>query len=92
MAVTDNPISTRFDIRTLKTIGLEKPSRWPLTTTGCAHWMREPGTDNSINIQGKIGIMGPHLEVGGLIHLNIFNVRDFSFFFQRDLYQRRTTF
>jgi len=63
MAVTDNPISTRFDIRTLRTISMEAPKRFPPTISGCAHWMREPGTDNSINIATKIGLTGPHLEV-----------------------------
>ena len=31
--------------------------------TGCAHWMREPGTDNSITMQMKLGVFGNHIEV-----------------------------
>ena len=34
MAVTDNPISTRFDIRTLRTISMESPKRFPPTISG----------------------------------------------------------
>lgn len=63
MAVTDSVPATQFKIDTLDTVGLLKPSRWPVTTTTCAHWMREPGTDNSINVFMKIGMTGPYYEV-----------------------------
>jgi len=63
MAVTDSPESTRFDIDTLDTISMEGPKLFPPTISGCTHWMREPGTDNSINIATKLGLTGPHLEV-----------------------------
>jgi len=56
MAVTDSPVPTRFDIDTLSTHGMEHMPTLPMTLTGCAHWMREPGTDNSINIQMKMGL------------------------------------
>ena len=36
---------------------------FPPTVSGCAHYMREPGTDNSININAKIGLTGPYYEV-----------------------------
>jgi len=60
MAVNDFATPTRFDIDTLKT--MELPKRYP-TISGCTHWQREPGTDNSINIATKAGLYGPHLEV-----------------------------
>merc|ERR1712080_222135 len=48
MAVTDDPLATRFDIDTLDTLGLQTPKlQLPMTASGCTHWMREPGTDNS---------------------------------------------
>ena len=33
------------------------------TGTGCAHFMREPGTDNSITMMMKMGAFGNHIEV-----------------------------
>ena len=36
---------------------------FPPTVSGCTHWMREPGTDNSINVVTKIGLTGSHYEV-----------------------------
>ena len=43
---------------------MEYPAAWPLSLTGCAHYIREPGTDNSINFAFKKGLMGrPWLEV-----------------------------
>jgi len=59
MAVTDSKVPTRFNISDLSTIGQEYPDKYPITLTGCAHWMREPGTDNSINFQMKKGLTGP---------------------------------
>merc|ERR1719369_1939266 len=49
MAVTDSFVPTRFNISDLSTMGMLFPSSWPATLSGCAHWMREVGTDNSIN-------------------------------------------
>lgn len=63
LAVTDNPVATQFDINTLDTIKVQYPPQFPPTTSGCAHWMREPGTDNSIMINSRIGLTGAHLEV-----------------------------
>jgi len=63
LATTDDPVATRFDINTLDTIGLEVPKALPPTVSGCTHYMREPGTDNSININTKIGFTGPYYEV-----------------------------
>ena len=43
---------------------MEYPAAWPLSLTGCAHFIREPGTDNSINFAFKKGLGGrPWLEV-----------------------------
>ena len=43
---------------------MEYPAAWPLSLTGCAHYIREPGTDNSINFAFKKGLLGrPWLEV-----------------------------
>ena len=43
---------------------MEYPASWPLSLTGCAHYIREPGTDNSINFAFKKGLLGrPWLEV-----------------------------
>jgi len=59
MAVTDAKVPTRFNISDLSTIGQEYPPSYPFTLNGCAHWMREPGTDNSINFNYRKGITGP---------------------------------
>ena len=59
MAVTDAKTPTRFNISDLSTLGQEYPSSYPFTLNGCAHWMREPGTDNSINFNYKKGLTGP---------------------------------
>ena len=48
--------SPRFDIDTLDTLELFRPSS--LTMSGCTHWLREPGTDNSIYFQLKMNILG----------------------------------
>ena len=64
LAVTDGKDATRFNISDLSTLGMEYPAAWPLSLTGCAHYIREPGTDNSINFAFKKGLMGrPWLEV-----------------------------
>ena len=43
---------------------MEYPAAWPLSLTGCAHYIREPDTDNSINFAFKKGLLGrPWLEV-----------------------------
>ena len=59
LAVTDAKVATRFNISDLSTIGQEYPSGYPFTLNGCAHWMREPGTDNSIYFNFKKGFTGP---------------------------------
>jgi len=64
LAVTDAKVSTRFNISDLSTIGQEYPPSYPLTLNGCAHWMREVGTDNSIYFNYKKGYTGaPWVEV-----------------------------
>ena len=55
LATTDYPFPQRFDINTLETLELLAPDNPPGTKSGCTHWMREPGTDNSINFQIKQG-------------------------------------
>ena len=59
LAVTDAPVPIRFNISDLSTMGMQYPSFWPATLSGCAHWMREVGTDNSLNFQRKKGLTGP---------------------------------
>jgi len=59
LAVTDAKVATRFNISDLSTIGQEYPARYPLVLNGCAHWMREVGTDNSIYFNYKKGFTGP---------------------------------
>jgi len=64
LAVTDAPVPLRFNISDLSTLGMEYPKAWPATLSGCAHWIREVGTDNSINFQRKKGLTGPvYVEV-----------------------------
>ena len=59
LAVSDTKVAIRFNISDLSTIGPEYPASYPMTLNGCAHWMREPGTDNSINFNFKKGFTGP---------------------------------
>ena len=55
---TKNAIG-RFNISDLSTFGQEYPPSYPIVLNGCAHWLREPGTDNSINFNFKKGFTGP---------------------------------
>ena len=55
IATTDYPAPQIFDINTLETGELLRPANPQSTMTGIAHWMREPGTDNSITAQYKDG-------------------------------------
>jgi len=59
LAVTDAKVATRFNISDLSTLGQEKPPSYPFTLNGCAHWMREVNTDNSIYFNYKKGFTGP---------------------------------
>ena len=64
LAVTDAKTATRFNISDLSTLGQEYPPSYPFTLSGCAHWMREPGTGNSITFNYKAGVTGsPWVEV-----------------------------
>jgi hypothetical protein len=46
--------------------GMEYPYTLPVTLSGCAHYLREPGTDNSINFQRKKHLTGSIArEMGG---------------------------
>jgi len=64
LAVTDAKVATRFNISDLSTIGQEYPPAFPHTFNGCAHWMREVGTDNSINFNYKTRFTGePWVDV-----------------------------
>merc|ERR1711936_525017 len=64
LAVTDAKVATRFNISDLSTIGQEYPASYPFPLNGCAHWMREVGTDNSIYFNFKKGLTGaPWVEV-----------------------------
>ena len=53
LAVTDFPFVQQFNIDTLDTLDMLKPDSDSLS--GVTHWMREPGTDNSIYPMGKRG-------------------------------------
>jgi len=64
MAVTDSHTPTQFNLSTLDTVGQQYPPSYPITLSGCAHFMREPGTDNSINFNYKKGFTGaPWVDV-----------------------------
>jgi len=64
LAMTDNPNPIRFNISDLSTLGMHKPSSYPMTLSGCAHYLREKGTDNSISFQSKKLFTGkPYIEV-----------------------------
>jgi carotenoid cleavage dioxygenase-like enzyme len=58
LGVTDTPVPIRFNLSSLATLGMQYPPLLPLPVTGCTHWMRELGTDNSINFQQKVGLTG----------------------------------
>ena len=45
-----------FDPATLDTLGVEHPKQ--VSTGQCAHWIREPGTDNMPNFQMHLGLLG----------------------------------
>merc|ERR1719325_330603 len=69
LAVTDGKVATRFNISDLSTLGMEYPYNFPITLNGCAHYMREVGTDNSINFNFKKGLTGkPWVEVVGFFY------------------------
>ena len=56
MAVTDGPVLTRFNISDLSTMEMLYPQPYPLHVGGsCAHFMREIGTENSINVAYRKG-------------------------------------
>jgi len=64
IAVTDAKVATRFNISDLSTIGQEYPVSYPMILTGCAHWLREVGTDNSIYFQLRASFTStPWVEV-----------------------------
>jgi len=58
IATTDYPYPQRFDIDTLETLELLRPADPMMTMSGCTHWLREPGTDNSIYFQWKMNMLG----------------------------------
>ena len=51
LALTDSAFAQKFDINTLETLELLRPNNAMFVFGGCAHWMREPGTDNSITFR-----------------------------------------
>jgi len=63
MAVTDAPVPMQFNITDLSSMGMLYPKTFPVTATGTAHYQREVGTDNSLNVQMKIGAKGPYAEM-----------------------------
>ena len=54
VVTTDFPYPQRFDINSLGTLELFRPDNPAGTMSGCTHWQREPGTDNSIVFQMKV--------------------------------------
>ena len=54
VVTTDYPYPQRFDINSLGTLELFRPDNAAGTMSGCTHWQREPGTDNSIVFQMKV--------------------------------------
>ena len=56
IAATDWPMVTYFDPDTLETLGVEHPK--PVSSGQCAHWIKEPGTANTLNFQMHLGILG----------------------------------
>ena len=64
LAVTDAKGATRFNISDLSTVEQVYAPNYPLILSGCAHWMREVGTDNSIYFQVRKSFTGlPWLEI-----------------------------
>jgi len=64
MAVTDAPVPVQFNISDLSTIGLPRPSAYPFALSGCAHYMRELNTDNTLSFMRKKKFTGkPYVEV-----------------------------
>jgi len=63
IACSDIVEATQFDIETLETIGILYPNAYPVATFAATHYMREVGTDNSINIRVLMGITGAHTEL-----------------------------
>ena len=63
MAVSDGVTATRFDIETLDTLAIETPNRFPFPIAGCAHWQREPGTDNSLTVSTKLSFSGIYYQL-----------------------------
>lgn len=56
ITTTDWPTVTYFDPDTLDTLGVEHPG--PVTTSQCAHWIKEPGTENNLNFQMHLHALG----------------------------------
>jgi len=56
IATTDWPMVTYFDPETLDTLSVEHPKQ--VSTGQCAHWIKEPGTENTLNFQMHLGILG----------------------------------
>ena len=62
LATTDFPYPQRFDINTLDTLELLRPDSG-FGHSGCTHWQREPGTDNSINFSYKVRYEDPIITI-----------------------------
>merc|ERR1712215_98631 len=56
ISATDWPMITYFDPDTLDTLGVEHPK--DVSTGQCAHWIKEPGTQNNLNFQMHLGVLG----------------------------------
>ena len=58
LAVSDGKGATQFNISDLSTIEQLYSANGTSNFGGCAHWMREVGTDNSINFQVRKSFTG----------------------------------
>ena len=56
ITATDWPTVTYFDLESLDTLGVEHPKQ--ISTGQCAHWITEPGTQNKLNFQLHLGLLG----------------------------------
>ena len=55
VATTDYPFVQRFDINTLDTLELMRPTYGMEALSGVTHWHREVNTNNSIYLMGRKG-------------------------------------
>ena len=69
IATTDYPFVQRFDINTLETLELMRPTYGMEALSGITHWHREVDTNNSIYLMGRMG---------GLLSSNVVEIQRYS--------------